>query len=266
MIKPYLQHFACVATAAGFLFNANAAIAHDVWLTLRGEADNRRVVINYGHPDDRPPAIADKVLDVVAIKSDGQTSLLEGLRAKQEQGIFVVETRTFPDNGHVLLAARYDNGYWVKLPSGLYRNATRRLAPEAVETLWSSKFAKAITGVGSPWQTEVGHDVEIIPLSDPAAIKAGESLKVRVQFHGQPLPDGAVERGDGVTALPEKDIPKFGTDADGVATIPIVKPGPHLLVIDHRVAPSATPDQANSDLYTATLWFSVSGESAEIRH
>ena len=68
---------------------------------------------------------------------------------------------------------------------------------------------------------------------------------------------GFVERGDGVTAVPEKDIPRFATDADGIASIPIVKTGPHLLVIDHRVSPSATPDQANADLFNATLWFSV---------
>jgi nickel transport protein len=64
----------------------------------------------------------------------------------------------------------------------------------------------------------------------------------------------------------ENDIPKFTTDADGVAIIPVVKSGPHLLVIDYRVVPSATPDQANTDLYTATLWFTVGAKGADALH
>jgi uncharacterized GH25 family protein len=234
-------------------------------LTLTGDAANRRVVVNYGHPDDRPPPLADKILSLVAIKSTGTQSLLKELAPAQEHGTFVVESTKFADDGHVLLAASYDNGYWVKLPSGLYRNVTRRFAPDAVEALWSSKFAKTITGAGSPWQTVVGQEIEIVPLADPVGVKPGDSLRVRVLFHGKPLSGGEVERGDGTTVVAEKDIPRFMTDADGVATIPIVKSGSHLLVIDYRVTPSATPDQANEDLYTATLWFSTRGEAVDGR-
>ena len=70
----------------------------------------------------------------------------------------------------------------------------------------------------------------------------------------------------GTTVIAEKDIPRFTTDADGVVTIPVVKAGPHLLVIDHKVAPSATPDQSDTDLYTATLWFTVGSKRADTRH
>jgi hypothetical protein len=41
-------------------------------------------------------------------------------------------------------------------------------------------------------------------------------------------------------AAGEADIPRFATDAHGIATIPIVKSGPLLLAIDRRVAPWAT--------------------------
>jgi nickel transport protein len=266
MTKRILGKLAAVGATVALAIHADAALAHDVWLTLAGETSARRVVVNYGHPDDRPPPFADKVLDLIAIKSNGKTSLVKGLIPKFDHGAFVVESETFADDGHVLLAASYDNGYWVKLPGGLYRNVTRRLAPDAVEALWSSKFAKTITGAGAPWQTVVGHDIEIVPLADPAGVMPGQGLKIRALFHGQPLAGAQVERGDGTTAVPEKDIPRFSTDEDGVATIPIVKSGPHLLVIDHRVAPSATPDQANADLYTATLWFTVIGKRTGSEH
>jgi len=71
------------------------------------------------------------------------------------------------------------------------------------------------------------------------------------------LVDGKIERGDGLTPVPEADIPRFATDNDGVATVPIVKAGPMQLVIDHDVAPSATPDLAQRDLFNATLWYMV---------
>ena len=129
--------------------------------------------------------------------------------------------------------------------------------PDATESLWSGKFAKALSGSDAPWQKVLGHDLEIIPLSDPVKAKPGQTLRLRVLFHGKPLAGAEVERGDGVTAVPEKDIPRFTSDGEGVAVVPIVNPGPQLLVIDHRVVPSATPDQANADLFNATLWFSV---------
>jgi nickel transport protein len=39
-----------------------------------------------------------------------------------------------------------------------------------------------------------------------------------------------------------------------------VKAGPHLLVVDYRATPSATPDQASTDRFNATLWFAVDGK------
>lgn len=235
------------------------ASAHDVWLSLSGEAANRRAIVNYGHPDDRPPAFADKVVDLAAITSSGSASLLKGIAQISIKGITVAQTRPFRDDGHTLLAACYDNGFWIKTADGPYRNATRRLVPDATDSLWSVKFAKALTGPDAPWDKELGHALEIVPLSDPAKAKPGQSLRVKVLFQGKPLAGGEVERGDGVTAVAEKDIPRFAADADGIASIPIVKAGQHLLVIDHR-APSATPDQANTDRFNATLWFTVDGK------
>jgi nickel transport protein len=250
-----------LALAATLLFgSAGPLSAHDAWITLSGPAEARRAVVNYGHPDDRPAAFADKVVDLVAITAKARSSLLDGLAAASENGVQIARSKPFEDAGHTLLAARYDNGFWVKTTDGLYRNATRRLVPDAAESFWSGKFAKALSGADAPWQEVLGHDLELVPLSDPAKARPGETLKVKVLFRGKPLAEAEVERGDGKTAVAEKDIPKFKTDADGVATIPIAKPGAHLLVIDHRTAPSATPDQATADLYNATLWFNVGGK------
>jgi uncharacterized GH25 family protein len=258
--NPFRLRDILFAAVSIFAMTASAS-AHDVWLSLSGEAGSRRAIVNYGHPDDRPPAFADKVVDLVAINSSGSVSLLKGIAQTTIKGIAVAQTKPFADDGHTLLAARYDNGFWIKTAEGVSRNATRRLVPDAVDSLWSVKFAKALTGPDAPWDKVLGHGLEIVPLSDPVKTKPGQTLRLKVLFQGKPLSGGDVERGDGVTAVAEKDIPRFATYADGIASIPIVKAGQHLLVIDHRVSPSATPDQANTDRFNATLWFRV-GQAA----
>lgn len=249
--------FRCLLVAGWLALSLATAEAHDLWLSVEGAADARRVIVNYGHPDDRPPAVADKLLDLVAITEVATTSLLPGLAPAMVDGHVVVVSRPLAGAPATLFAGRYDNGVWVEYPDGSYRNATRRLVPNAVRTLWSAKFAKAIAGPGAPWQRVLGHDLEIVPLSDPALVKPGDALRVRVLFHGRPVVGVDVERGDGRSVVAENDIPRFSTDADGIASVPITARGTQLLVVDHRVTPSAVPAEVDADLWNATLWFSV---------
>jgi uncharacterized GH25 family protein len=257
MRKVALRFLARVVFAMSAITVAGSVHAHDLWLTAEGGATARRVVVNYGHPRDRPPTAADKILDLVAITGDQRVSLLDGLEPATVRGAPVVRSRPFADAGRTLLAAHYDNGYWVKIGDNLYRNVSKRMAPNALDSLWSAKFAKSVTGAGAPWSTVLGHELELVPLADPATARPGETLRVRVLFRGQPLAGAEVERGDGLTPMKEDELPRFKTDADGVATIPLPKAGPVLLAIDHRVAPSETPDLAAADLYNATLWFAL---------
>lgn len=245
---------AIVSLVLGVLLGVSVASAHDIWITVEGPASARRAVINYGHPYDRPPTVADKIIDIFAITKSGQQSLIKGLTTTKDGQWFVVETAPFRDDGHTLLAVRYDNGYWIETADG-YRNATNREVPDAKDTLWSVKFGKALTGPDAPWDKVLGHELEIVPLADPLKVKPGQTLGLRVLFRGKPLAGGKIERGDGLTAVPEADIPRFTTNSDGVAEVPIVKAGPTQLVIDHDVSPSATPKLAKIDMYNATLWY-----------
>jgi nickel transport protein len=244
---------------AALAANIGYAHAHDVWITIDGPSGERRAFVNYGHPNDRPPALADKIVDLSAFAGKERISLTEGLTHIQSGSAIVVASKPFDDAGHALVAATYDNGYWAKTPDGSYRNATRRIVPDALDSLWSGKFAKAVTGAGSPWATVVGAPLEIVPLADPAAQKPGDSLPVRVLFKGQPIANVAVERTDGATPIKEEDIPRFTTDKDGVAQVPVANAGLHLLAVDYKVSPSETPALAQSDLYNATLSFIVAG-------
>ncbi len=250
---------ACLALAVAVYAVPQIAAAHDVWLTIGRAEDGCHAIVNYGHPHDRPPALGDKIVDFVALTGEERVDLMGGLTHKQTPAAIVVESRSFNDRGHSLVAVSYDNGYWAKTASGSYRNATIRSVPDAQDSLWSVKFAKAITGRGAPWGTVVGTLLEVVPLSDPAAAKPGDSLRVRVLFQGKPLASVAVERTDGVTLIKEEDIPRFMTDSEGAASVPIVGSGPHLLAIDYKVSPSGTAALAKTDLYNTTLSFTIGG-------
>ncbi|NVO15259.1 MAG: DUF4198 domain-containing protein [Rhodoplanes sp.] len=243
-----------VVTLAVAALACGPAAAHDLWISSTGTGAEARVVVNYGHPGDRPPPLADKVLDIAATTASGSTSLAPRLAPAVVDGTFVLAA---PWSGDALLAARYDNGFWVETPDGTWRNSSRLVYQDAKAALWSIKFAKALVGPGAPWRTVLGHELEIVPLADPAALTVGSRLPVRVLFRGKPLAGIAVERGDGVTPMAEKDMPTFRTNEAGIAEIPIARVGPHLLAVDHDVTPPKLPTLADRDLYNATLMLDV---------
>ncbi len=237
------------------LINAHAACAHDLWITRAGEGASAQIVVNYGHPGDRPPPLADKVLSLDAITPSSVKTLQPLLKPAVIGGAHVAAAPF--QAASALIAARYDNGFWSKLPDGSYRNVSRLMVPDAADTIWSSKYAKAIFGIGAPWDRVLGHPLEIVPLGDSSRLRVGEVLRVRVQFRGKPLANADVERGDGFTIRREDDVPKFRSDADGVSTIPLQQAGLMLLAVDHSVTPSSSPALADRDLYNATLALTV---------
>jgi uncharacterized GH25 family protein len=59
-----------------------------------------------------------------------------------------------------------------------------------------AKYAKTYVVTGTPnsaWQKPVGLKIEIVPLADPATLKAGQTLPIRLLFNGKPLADTQVE-------------------------------------------------------------------------
>lgn len=90
-----------------------------------------------------------------------------------------------------------------------------------------SKYAKAYVVAGQPssvWSKPVGLTVEIVPLADPAGVKAGEALPVQVLWRGKPLEGMRIEAAwaaDGKNGL--QIIGR--TDAEGRIAVPLDKSG-----------------------------------------
>ena len=69
------------ALASALAASLGAAQAHDIWITIDGPSGERRAIVNYGHPHDRPPALADKIVGFAAFTGKERVSLAEGLDA-----------------------------------------------------------------------------------------------------------------------------------------------------------------------------------------
>lgn len=126
----------------------------------------------------------------------------------------------------------------------------------------SAKFAKAIVEVGQgvprAFAITAGHSLEVVPLNDPAALRTGDTLVVRVLYRGQPLAGAHLHAGtaarDSVHAATRKDL-SAATGADGVARIPIPEGGLWNVRALHG---APTPGIAGQwEVYFATLVFSV---------
>jgi len=117
------------------------------------------------------------------------------------------------------------------------------------------KFSKTLLGPGA-YKTIVGHELELVPTEDPFALSAGQPLHVRVLFHGTPVANVDVELGDGLAPTKEEDIPRYKTNSEGVAQIPVDRRGPYLLTVDYRI-PGRDPALAATDYFDAALAFAL---------
>lgn len=138
----------------------------------------------------------------------------------------------------------------------------------------SAKYAKAIVEIGSggprAFDKVVGHALEIVPLRDPALLKAGDSLDVRLLFRGKPVPHvhlragsapPAAVTGDSVALALAKARPSqvIVTGADGVARLRISDAGLWNVRTLYAAPTDGMPGQWEA--FFATIVFSVNAGS-----
>jgi hypothetical protein len=85
-----------------------------------------------------------------------------------------------------------------------------------------------------------GQRLEIVPLNDPLAMRAGETLKLRLFFDDRPL-DGALVKAwhkrSGQTL-----IIRTHSDTDGTTAFDLPYPGPWMISVVHMIAAENVPD------------------------
>jgi nickel transport protein len=169
----------------------------------------------------------------------------------------VLSTRPFSAPAGAVVAVSYDNGFWIKLPGDkLETNASKIMAPKGTAAHMTVKYGKLLLGAGG-YRTVVGSRLELVALKDPFALAAGQTLPVRLQLNGKPVPGAEIAYTDGLQPIPDAKQPTVKTDADGVAQVPAPRKGASLLTTDIETAP-AHPALAEQDHIYASLAFDTS--------
>lgn len=134
-----------------------------------------------------------------------------------------------------------------------------------------AKYAKTVVEVGRgarAYTKPAGHPLEFMPLSDPSALRVGDTLHVRLVMLGQPVSNGKFHAGSaaiGATALRDtaaarrsasRDV-DVTTDADGHAAVVMTRVGLwNLRTI--QIVPALKGSGADWEVHWATLVFAVS--------
>lgn len=241
--------------SAALMMTGTSARAHDIVL-LMNPAATPALTLRYGHPGDWLPADLMKLIDLEVVDAGGRKiSVRDRIERDGDNylGKFGAEVHG------CVIAGRYDNGFWVTLPDGGYRNARRTQVGPEVKALGSFKYAKGWIGGGEAGCLRpIGHRFEIVPLENPSVATAASGFRVQVLLDGRPLAGAGVEIGDGATPRKEEDIPRYTTDADGQVRLPIDHTGWQVIAVDHEAA-TTTPDNADKELIVATFTFWLPG-------
>ncbi len=257
---------------AVLLMLPSAALAHDFWLEpsdgfhpAAGDIISLRMFVGEAFkPEQELPPVSERITRLEVVSSSGKFDMTpEGRRdilpaiALSDPGTFAIAMEREPsfitldaekfnsyleeEGHHAIVGARLKDGSYAKDGRERY---TRHL--------------KMILSVGESteaWSHQFGTKLEILPLADPAGLRAGSKLPVRVLFEGKPLAGarvGVVSRQDGNISR-EKMV---RTDRSGNAKVTLDSAG-DLLVRTTYMRPCAKCDDADYESFWSAMTFAV---------
>ena len=296
MTRSYLRRRLAGTGASALLLLGTAGVlaAHDFWivpdafqiaaggtLELRGQTSTR-------FPTSTSPVSPERVAEarLVGASSD------ERLTDLSIHGKSLLIRHRPRVSGQYIVAVGLASRSARTTPERLQRYIALEGAPELAEryhhegaypktdsvTQLSAKFAKTFVQVGRrgapAFARTVGHLLELVPTTDPARLRVGDTLVIRLLYRGQPVAGAHLRAGaspPGVTATTEptpgsvpdstsggregKDISAV-TDPGGVARLPLGEAGLwNVRTLHAAPAPGASGDQW--EVYFATAVFSV---------
>lgn len=233
---------------------AGAAWAHDLWITCPQAGAGQKLLLDIGLGHDFPQGDKlnpDELEGTYVIGTGGKIKA-----APQADKSF--QSAQSLAAGSYVAASGTKPVFFTKSPAGYVRK-TKDQVPEAIKCFRSIKYAKAIVNLGGQAgevSQPLGQDLEIVPLANPAGLKAGGELPVKVLLSGKPL------AGAEVSAMPaasgkEKVTPfKAKTGSDGIVKVKLESPGLWLVRVSQRT-PYKDPAKCDVLSKAATLTFEI---------
>lgn len=265
----------CVATtltAHDFWLVPDAfQVAPGGWIEVSGQTSSR-------FPTSEAAVALDRVADARVLDATGEARIADLSHAGRS--LRIRHRPTSP--GQKVVALSLHPRSVRESAEGFRRYLVLEGAPEALEryeregrlptadsvTRRYAKYAKTLVEVGRggprAFDRVAGYPLELVPLRDPSALRAGDTLAVRLLYRGRPLA-GARVHADGVPmeagVLSGVDAPgakeaAVETDGDGVARVPVTSGGLWNVRTLH-IVPADAGSGADWDTHWATLVFGV---------
>ncbi|MHC1729730.1 MAG: DUF4198 domain-containing protein [Syntrophobacteraceae bacterium] len=250
-----------IASLSLLAVQASACHAHDTWVVMQeyavGKSKPASLAVANAHRfvipcDESMPR--DRVEKVVFLTPDGKEL------PAAPQGDKLYQSGSLEAQGTYVAVVTPQNGFSSKTPAGYQRGKSKKDLKDVVECRCSEKHAKALFTVGGPggdaFSRPLGHKMEIIPMNDPATLKEGDFLSVRVLIEGKPARTNLYGTYAGFSDESGTFCYTTRTDKEGVAKIRIIKAGTWLLLAKEEMH---YPDTTVCDKlsYAASLTFQV---------
>lgn len=214
-------------------FMQSPVLAHVIWF----DTNNGQQELVFGHPElGREPLTVSKFQWANAY--DGGRNLVPSINNIQGDQIFVE-----PQENFAALTAFYDNGLWRQLPNGDYENLTREEAELIGLEYFTNyvKYTKAIYSWSNAISQPFGLPLEIVPLQNPLALQAGETLPIQVFLNGSLVTNPLVEY-LGQT---------ISVSSEGIALIPIGVGGLQVIEASYNDSSASSPGISYATTLTA---------------
>ena len=181
LISASILSAACVSTVH----------AHDMWIQMQdyllGKSQNAVFSVASAHhfpPKGDELMTRDRIDKVVVLSPDGKEL------PAVPQGDTQYQSKSLEAQGTYIAVAAPQNGFSSKTPEGYQRGKSKKDVKDVIECRYSEKFGKALFTVGTPggnaFSQSLSHKMEIIPMKDPAMLKEGDDLPVKVLMEGKP--------------------------------------------------------------------------------
>ncbi len=129
--------------------------------------------------------------------------------------------------GTAILVGHREGIIWSKTTKGFVEGVPADGAGVIFSNLYE-KFCKTllpVDGDSSGFDKVIGQQLEIVPVDDPAKVKLGDNLRVKILYNGQPLSTEVLATYDGFTDTPNSYAYYTECDDQGIATIKVTSAG-----------------------------------------
>jgi uncharacterized GH25 family protein len=259
MTKKSYSRFACVTSSLllALLLFPFAAHAHFPWINLTDYTPDKgsglSLTIGWGHHYPLDGFLKENALeDITLIGPDKTTPKIvynSEVELQSESGL--------SQEGTYIVAAQRKAGFYTKTAQGGKRRFKKGL-DDVIRCSYSHMCMKAVANVGKGTQvdTVVGHPIEIVPLQNPANLKVGDYLPIRVLLDGKPCSSEVFATYMGFST--EKNTFAYATKTDkkGHARIRILQHGIWMIKVAHE-SPFPDPQECDVQSYIGTLTLKV---------